>query len=138
MIINKNLIEETPKSKEEYVKEYIEKQYETIEIAKPYVDKMKNGIQEAIKLFEEGKNNEAVEICSFIEEGSSWLSEVARLTKDIQSKNLEETELDSKIDELAEAYENEDYTLMSDLLQYEILPIIIEWEKVITAVQNIN
>lgn len=138
MIINKKLIEETPKSKEEYVKEYIEKQYETIEIAKPYVDKMKNAIQEAIKLFEEGKNKEAVEISSFIEEGSNWLSEVARLTKDIQSKNLEETELDSKIDELAEAYENEDYTLMSDLLQYEILPIITEWEKVIMAVQNIN
>lgn len=131
MIINKNLIEETPKSKEEYEKEYLEKQYETIEMAKPYISKMKNGIQEAIKLFEEGKNSEAVEICSFIEEGSNWISEVARLTKDIQSKDLEETLLDSKIEELAEAYENEDYTLMSDLLQYEILPIITDWNEVI-------
>jgi hypothetical protein len=131
MIINKNLIEETPKSKEEYEKEYLEKQYETIEMAKPYISKMKNGIQEAIKLFEEGKNSEAVEICSFIEEGSNWISEVARLTKDLQSKELEETLLDSKIEELAEAYENEDYTLMSDLLQYEILPIITDWNEVI-------
>lgn len=136
MIINKNLIEEAPKSEEELKEEYIEKQYETMEIAKPYIDKMKSGIQEAIKLFEEGKNNEAVEICSFIEEGSNWISEVARLTKDIQSKNLEEIELDSKIVELAEAYENEDYILMSDLLQYEILPIITEWEKVTRDTQK--
>lgn len=131
MIINKNLIEEEPKSKEELQEEYIEKQNETIEMAKPYIDKMKNGIQEAIKLFEEGKNNEAIEVCSFIEEGSNWLSEVARLTKDLQGENLDENELDGKIDELAEAYENEDYTLMRDLLEYEILPIITEWNEVI-------
>lgn len=135
MIINKDLIEETPRSKEELQEEYVEKQYETIEIAKPYISKMKDGIQEAITFFEEGKNKEAIEICSFIEEGSVWLSEVARLTKDIQSKNLEEKELDSKIDELAEAYENEDYTLMGDLLQYEILPIIAKWDEVLSTIQ---
>lgn len=138
MIINKDLIEETQKSKEELaeelVEEYIKKQYETIEIAKPYIGRMKSGIQQAINLFVNGKNSEAVEMCSFIEEGSNWLSEVARLTKDIQSRNLEENELDCKIDELAEAYENEDYTLMCDLLQYEILPIIAEWDEVISVI----
>lgn len=131
MIINKDLIEESPKSKEEYVKEYMEKQYETMEMVKPYIVKIVTGIKDAINLFEEEKIKEAIEICSYIEEGAQWLSEVARLTKDIQPEVLDENELDSKIDELGEAYQNEDYILMSDLLQYEILPIIVKWNEVI-------
>lgn len=131
MIINKDLIEESPKSKEEYVKEYVEKQYETMEMVKPYISKVVSGVKDAIKLFEEEKIKEAIEICSYIEEGAQWLSEVVKLTKDIQSEILDENELDSKIDELGEAYQNEDYILMNDLLQYEILPIVIKWDEVV-------
>lgn len=47
-------------------------------------------------------------------------------------EELDESELTEKFSEVIEAMENEDYILVGDLFQYEVYPIIENYENVIS------
>jgi hypothetical protein len=116
------------------VQEYVTMQRDTMQDAIKYMIKLKPGVIRAIERFREGKNKEAINMSSYIEEGLQWLMEVARLTKDVQSENMSEADMENKLDMFIEAYKNEDYTLMGDILEFEILPLLEKWDNVINIV----
>ena len=117
-------------------KEFITMQRDTMPIALEYIIKIKSGVDEASEKFQNGKNEEAINLTSYIEEGIQWLIEVATFTKDVQDSNMDEKSMALKLDMLGDAYENEDYTLMGDILEFEIKPILNQWEKVISIVSK--
>jgi hypothetical protein len=115
-------------------KEFLSMQRDSMQMAKEYIDKFLPGIDKATESFRLGNNDEGVEICSYVEEGLQWLIEIARLTKDVQSEEMDEALMEEKSDMLVEAYENEDFTLMGDILEFEIKPILTKWNAVIKGV----
>lgn len=117
-------------------KEFINMQRDIMQTAKEYLIKFLPGTNEAIEAFRQGKNEVGVNICSYIEEGLVWLMEIVRLTKDVQPEEMSEESMKIKIDMLVDAYENEDYTLMGDILEFEIRPIVEKWDKIIKTVTD--
>ncbi|WML35486.1 hypothetical protein [Clostridium sp. OS1-26] len=117
------------------IEEFKTLQRDTMPTASEYVVKLKNGVDMAINKFQAGENEEGVNLSSYIEEGLEWLMEVARLTKDVQYEEMDEVLMSKKLDMLVDAYENKDYTLMSDVLEFEIKPLLESWKKVINAVK---
>ena len=49
------------------------------------------------------------------------------LTREMQPENIKEQELVEKFPLLIDAYENKDFVLISDVLDYEIKPILEKW-----------
>ncbi|NMM61285.1 hypothetical protein HBE96_00925 [Clostridium sp. P21] len=115
------------------IEEFKTVQRDTMPLASEYVAKLKNGVDMAINKFQSGENEEGINLSSYIEEGLQWLIEVARLTKDVQYEEMSEELMSKKLDMFVDAYENKDYTLMGDVLEFEIKPLLESWEKVINA-----
>lgn len=117
-------------------KEFITMQRDTMPIALEYIIKIKSGVDDATEKFQKGGNEEAINLTSYIEEGIQWLIEVATFTKDVQDSNMDEKLMSQKLDMLVDAYEDKDYALMGDILEFEIKPILNEWEKIIAIVSK--
>ncbi len=114
-------------------KELIVMERDTMQTANEYMIKLMQGVVATIQDFRAGNNEEAISKASYIEEGLQWMSEVARLTKDIQCEEMDEVLLSEKLEMLVDAYENEDHNLMGDVLEFEIHPLLEQWHSVIKA-----
>lgn len=70
-------------------------------------------------------------------DGIEWLINIINLTKEFHQGKISLDSIDEKLAEIVEALENEDYTLVSDLFNYEILPILEETQdKINSLIQN--
>lgn len=92
--------------------------------ADEYLYNLKNGIKNIVELIQEGKEYEGINFISQVADGIDWVVSVIKLTKDIQKNEIEIEDINEHIEEIIEALENEDYILISDLFNYEILPIL--------------
>ncbi|WPC41064.1 hypothetical protein [Clostridium sp. JS66] len=117
------------------IEEYKAVQRDTMPVASEYIVKLKNGVNMAIEKFQIGESEEGINLSSYIEEGLQWLMKVANLTKDVQYEEMNEVIMSKKLDMFVDAYESKDYTLMGDILEFEIKPLLEVWEKVINAVK---
>ena len=66
-----------------------------------------------------------------------WSVEVVFKLKNslaIYGLEIEEVKVNNLLNELKDAIENEDYILISDLLQYEILEILKEWKSTLEKI----
>lgn len=102
-------------------------QKEALEELYNYLPKLHGGILEASRFFSIGAIGSANELLIQIIDGINWSLEVIKLTREVQVEELETTQLIEIVLELVGAMENSDHVLTSDLLQYEIAPIIEEW-----------
>ena len=102
---------------------------ETLRIADEYLDNLKIGITNIVNLIQEG--NEIVGMKKIIPvfDGMGYISNAVTLTKDIQKEKIELEDLNNQLNEMIEAFENEDYILLGDLLNYELLPVIEEMKN---------
>ncbi len=100
---------------------------ETLETLQDYTKKMIQGIDNFIKYISKGKEGDALQILSDIMLGLDWIVQAAVLTRPIQKEILNEQDLLKQIAELIDAYENKDFVLVSDILDYEIKPILEKW-----------
>lgn len=104
---------------------------ETLEEIDGYLPRLKNGCIETSNLLRNGDFKPANEKYQYIIEGLNWYSQT--ISNIINLLNLEEyinlinnnlTYMNKTLEELIEAYENEDNILVADILEYEIADFI--------------
>ncbi|URZ00973.1 hypothetical protein [Clostridium felsineum] len=105
---------------------------EALKTAAEYIPKLKKGIKDIYEYYEKGEYEKGAEIITEASEGFGWIINLIAVTKDVLSEELDEAELTEKFSEVIEAMENEDYILVGDLFQYEVYPIIENYERVIS------
>ena len=97
---------------------------EVLNSVNEYLEILKNGISNMCELIQSGKEKEGINLIPQLADGIGWVIDAVRVTKDVQKKEIDITGLNDYIEESVEALENEDYILVGDLFNYEILPII--------------
>ena len=40
------------------------------------------------------------------------------------------------LEEMLQVYEEEDYILLADLMEYELLPMVVEWQKILAQLSR--
>ncbi|WP_050606984.1 hypothetical protein [Clostridium niameyense] len=100
------------------------KKMEALITANEYMENLKKGINTLIEYIQLEEENRAFSLIPSISEGIGWIMEVINLTSDIQKEPIDISIMDEKLEEIVQAIENEDYVLIGDLFNYEILPIL--------------
>lgn len=104
----------------------MENKKEVLITAYNYIEDLKNGIENLSNAINGGNDEKGVKLIPLICDGLNWLTQVINLTEDIHSGDVSIVELNEKLEEIIEALENEDYILVGDLFNYEIIPILDE------------
>lgn len=108
-----------------------EQQFEVLQTAYEYIGKLINGINMYVENMKENKQEEAINLLSYIVEGIEWLNEVARLTKDIQKENIDEYKMKENLDKISKYLNIESHGQILKVLSYDMLPMLKNWEEVI-------
>lgn len=110
--------------------------------AKDYLEKLIPGFQKAADLFRMGSEQEANKYYLQILDGIDWFSQVVQSIVKSQGKDPEEQSLldrQEKLTELMaqmlEANENQDWVLMADLLEYEMVPFYTDWQEALFQIK---
>ena len=98
--------------------------FETIQMLNEYIIKLINGIVKTVEYFQEGEDKKGCELISPIADGIQWMSDALLATKDLHKQDFKIENMNEKLNEIVNALENEDFILVGDLFQYELLPII--------------
>ena len=113
-----------------------------------YLKKLIPGCEQAADLFRAGNEQEANKYYLQILDGIEWFSQVVSV---IMSPDEGETELPDTDDEslevrqkkltdlmsqMLEANENQDWVLLADILEYEMVPFYKDWEKILSKLKN--
>lgn len=106
---------------------------ETLIGANNYVNKVCVGITGIANNFMAGREDIALGSCVELIDGIKWLIEVVELTQSVRNRiGVEFPSLDNIkgiLQEITNAFENSDYVLVGDLLNYELSPIIEDWKN---------
>lgn len=98
-----------------------------------YLLKLIPAIKECANCYQLGQINEGSNLLINMIEGVNW---VISVTANVQIQGVIIEEINIKLGDMVKAFENEDYVLVGDLLEYEILPVMQElFEKTSTLVQ---
>ena len=113
-----------------------------------YLKKLIPGFEQAADLFRAGSEQEANKYYLQILDGIDWFSQVVSV---IMSPDEGETELPDTDDEILEvrqkkltdlmsqmleANQNQDWVLLADILEYEMVPFYKDWEKILSKLEN--
>jgi hypothetical protein len=98
-----------------------------------YVINITNSIIEHFRINKEFEANNF--IVKFIDEISVTI-EAINVTKDIQINNIDTNEINDILNTLLEALENQDFVLISDLFEYEILSILERWKEMLAKTKE--
>ena len=113
-----------------------------------YLKKLIPGFEQAADLFRAGNEQEANKYYLQILDGIEWFSQVVSV---IMSPDEGETELPDTDDEslevrqkkltdlmsqMLEANQNQDWVLLADILEYEMVPFYKDWEKILSKLEN--
>ena len=97
---------------------------EVLKSVDDYLYKLKDGIRAITELIQSGKEFEAINLIPQVSDGLDWINQALNYTKEYHLDNLNLSQINEFINEICEALENEDYILISDLFNYEIIPIL--------------
>jgi hypothetical protein len=115
-----------------------------------YLKKLIPGFEQAADLFRAANEQEANKYYLQILDGIDWFSQVVSV---IMSPDEGETELPDTYDEslevrqkkltdlmsqMLEANQNQDWVLLADLLEYEMVPFYKDWEKILSKLENLH
>ena len=95
--------------------------------AKNYMERLIPGIDNISEKFINGEK-EAMEDLLDVVEGIQYISKVLKLIE--IKENIIEF-LNSYLNEIINAIENEDYILIGDLMKYELIPVLLEVKSII-------
>ena len=113
-----------------------------IENADAYLIRLIPGIEKSVELFRMGNEQEANKFFINIIDGIDWLSQVLDIILTAKAippdtvfdgKSIQDR-LDSLMDltqQMVDANKNQDWVLLADLLEYEILPYYQEWSNLL-------
>jgi hypothetical protein len=106
-----------------------EEQVEVLKTAKEYMKNLNKAILKSSEYLQNGDYFNGTNLIANITEGLEWVIQLVTVRKDIYDKDMEINRIVDNIKEIIEAFENEDYILIGDLLQYEISPMIEEYYR---------
>ncbi|MCY6370413.1 hypothetical protein [Clostridium ganghwense] len=108
------------------------KKEELLKTAEEYLEKLIEKIKYSVELLQSGKEGLVFEYTTDIIEGLIGVIDAITLTKDIQKNIIDTSAINEHLIEINGCFESKDYILLSDLLEYEIVPILDEWRTKIT------
>ncbi|AUM96507.1 TPA: hypothetical protein LA742_002313 [Clostridium botulinum] len=112
---------------------------EVLNTAKEYMTNLNNAIIKSAKYLQNGDYFNGTNLIINITDGLEWIVQLITLRKDIYEEDMEVNKLMDNIKEVVEAFENEDYILIGDLLQYEISPIVEGYyDKTLLLLESLN
>ena len=114
----------------------LNEQHEALQSAQEYLFKLKKGVTDIYEFINNNEEKRAFNLISYVAEGIGWVIDVISLTKDAQNKEINIDDINEHIDAVVEGMENEDYMLVGDIFNYEILPILERVHKDIN--KNLN
>jgi hypothetical protein len=82
--------------------------------------------------FRGGKDNEGLKTLNQLLEGIGWMSQALHLTYPAQRErklSINLSELPERLDPLVDALGDRDYGLISDILTFEIQPLLTRWTE---------
>lgn len=118
--------------------ENMELMLETTETAQKYIDKMINGINKCAEAFQTGDEKHALNLALQIIDGMKWLTEVMSLTKEIHKEEVRTESINEFLQNIVGGFENRDYILVSDILDYEIKPVLKMWKEKLIKTSEIG
>jgi len=95
---------------------------ETLKTANEYMNNLISGVKHSVELLYGGNETEGFSMIPSICEGIQWITQVLVLTGN-KNKDLVDI-LFKKLEEIVESFENKDYILVADLLNYELLQVL--------------
>ncbi|ABR36393.1 hypothetical protein [Clostridium beijerinckii] len=115
----------------------INEKIEALQTANEYLYSLKSGVLKLVQLMQEEKEQEAILLIPQISDGIDWIIKVINLTKDVQKRDIELDNINEHLETIIEALENEDYILVSDIFNYEIIPILDRiHDKIKVSIEN--
>lgn len=100
---------------------------EVLHTSSEYLGKLIPGINNILEFYRSGNELKANRMIIDVIDGLLWLTEAFTLTQDIQKEKMDVSCMNEHLSEMLSAFENSDYVLLSDLLEYEVLPILKKW-----------
>ena len=118
-----------------------------IENADAYLIRLIPGIEKSVELFRVGNEQEANKFFVKIVDGIDWFSQVLDIiltAKEIspetvfEGKSIQDrrTSLVGMTQQMVDANKNQDWVLLADLLEYEILPYYQEWSNLLPGFRS--
>lgn len=111
--------------------------------AKEYLEKLIPGFQKAADLFRMGNEQEANQYYLQILDGIDWFSQVILTIVNAQVDIFKEQTLEERqkkltdlMAQMLEANKNQDWVLMADLLEYEMIPFYKDWQDVLSQIKT--
>ncbi len=109
---------------------------EIFESLKEYLTRFLNGLNDIVKWLHQGEDLKALGNMLYVVEGLEWISEVMILTKTVHGIDIELNKINLTLLELNEALLDKDTIFIADILEYEIKPLIQEWNNMINSSYN--
>jgi hypothetical protein len=110
--------------------------------AKEYLEKLIPGFQKAADLFRMGNEQEAHKFYLQILDGIDWVSQVSQTIVSSRENELEGQDLKERQEKLTgfmaqmlEANQNQDWVLLADLLEYEMIPFYEGWQEMLSRIE---
>jgi hypothetical protein len=111
--------------------------------AKEYLEKLIPGFQKAADLFRLGDEQEAHKFYLQTLDGIDWFSQVVQTIVvsreiDLEGEKLKDRQekLTGLITQMLEANQNQDWVLLADLLEYEMIPFYENWQDALSQMNN--
>ena len=109
-----------------------------------YLEKLIPGFDQAADLFRMGNEQEANKFYIQILDGMDWFSEVINIVmgSEFEGSTPEDTlrprqaKLTGLMSQMLEANKNQDWVLLADILEYEMIPFYKEWQTILTKIKN--
>jgi len=113
-----------------------------------YLKKLIPGFEEAADLFRAGNEQEANKYYLQILDGIDWFSQVVSIVMnpdegetelpDADDENLQvrQKKLTDLMNQMLEANQNQDWVLLADILEYEMVPFYKDWENILSKLEN--
>lgn len=98
--------------------------FEALKTAAEYIDNLKNGIGTLVEYINQGNYKSGVSLIPQIADGIDWLVQLINLTNDLHKGKACIGNINENLEQIIDAIDNEDFTLVGDLFNYEILPVL--------------
>ncbi|MZG54688.1 MAG: hypothetical protein F3743_06265 [Nitrospinae bacterium] len=115
-----------------------------------YLKRLIPGFEKAAELFRTGNEQEANKYYLQILDGIDWFSQVVNIImkpdagemvmpgSDNESLEARQAKLTDLMSQMLEANKKQDWVLLADLLEYEMVPFYKDWEKILSRLENPN
>lgn len=102
----------------------IEKKIDILKTTNEYIDKVIIEIKNITELIQSGNEIAGISRLVQVLDGIDYICKVISLTEEVHKEKISIEEINEKLKEIIDSFENEDYILLGDLINYELLPIL--------------